>query len=169
MLDKGSLKIKLEDTIENISTSSLTPDWGHHITFRPEEGAWYIVTSKKAEARGGGVLPADIQTLHKAENENVRTETGIIHKQIGIAKSGLVKSTLIYPDGSTLEVSTSPLPYFQTWFCNDGIVSKEFTDSNGKSLLLKNWDGMGIEIGSSALDYDGNKDKNVRYITEIKL
>jgi hypothetical protein len=162
-LKKGALEIKLEDTIENISNRSLTPDWGYHITFRPEEGARYIVPSKKAEERGGNPLPADIQTWPKAENENIRTETGIIHKQVAVAENGLVKTHLIYSDGSTMEVSTTPSPYFQTWFCNGGKGSREFTDSNGKSLLRKNWDGIGIEIGSSPLDHNGNIDKMVTY------
>jgi acyl-ACP thioesterase len=28
---------------------------------------------------------------------------------------------------------------------------------------MKNWDGMGLEIGSSALDHNGNIDKTVSY------
>jgi hypothetical protein len=167
VLTKGTLSIKLEDTIENISNRSLTPDWGYHITFRAEDGARYIVPSKKTELRGGGNLPADIHTWYRAENENLRTETGIIHKQIAVAESGLVKTHLIYTDGSTLEVSTTPTPYFQTWFCHGGKGSKEFTFRNCESLLQKNWDGMGIEIGSSALDHDGNIDTSVHYQSDI--
>jgi len=168
VLIKGTLEIKLEDTIENISNRHLTPDWGYHITFRPEEGARYIVPSKKAEERNGNRLPANIQTWHKAENENVRTETGIIHKQVAIAEIGLVKTHLFYTDGSKLEVSTTPSPYFQTWFCNGGKDSKEFAYRNGESLLRKNWDGMGIEIGSSPLDHNGNIDESVSYNPELK-
>ena len=168
VLKKDALEIKLEDTIENISNHSLNPDWGYHITFHPKEVARYVVPSKKAEARSGGSLPADIQTWHKAENENVRTETGIIHKQIAVSETGLVKTHLIYSDGSTMEVSTTPSPYFQTWFCNGGKGSKEFTNRNGESLLQKNWDGMGIEIGSSALDHDGNIDETVDYIPHLE-
>ncbi len=168
ILKKDALEIKLEDTIENISKRSLIPDWGYHITFKPEQGARYLVPSQKAEERSGNPLPADIQTWHKAVNDKVRTETGIIFKHIAIAESGLVKTRLINPDGSTIEVSTTPVPYFQTWFCNGGKGSSEFTDINGKSLLRKNWDGMGIEIGSSPLDHNGNTDKSVDYKKELK-
>lgn len=164
----GALEIQLEDTIENVSNRSLIPDWGYHITFRPEDGARCIVPSKMTEGRGGNPLPADIQSWHKAENENVRTETGIIHKQLSLADNGLVKTQLIYPNGSILEVSTTPSPYFQTWFCCGGKGSNEFTDSAGNSLLHKNWDGMGIEIGSGALDHDGNIDNSVEYNTDLK-
>lgn len=160
-------EIRLEDTFENISNRSLTPDWGYHITFMPEDGARYIVPSGKAEERSGNPLPVDIQTWHKAENENIRTETGIIHKQIAVSDSGLVKTHLIYSDGTTLEISTTPSPYFQTWFCNGGQGSKEFTFNNGKSLLQKNWDGMGIEIGSSPLDHNDNIDESVGYKKEL--
>jgi hypothetical protein len=73
----------------------------------------------------------------------------------------LISTHLIYPNGSTIEISTTPSPYFQTWFCNGGKGSKEFTNTKGESLLQKNWDGMGIEIGSSALDHDGNIDRSV--------
>jgi hypothetical protein len=168
MLKNGAFEIKLEDTIENISNRSLMPDWGYHITFRPEEGARYIVPSKMAEERSGNPLPADIQTWHKAVNENVRTETGIIHKQVAIAESGLVKTQLVYPGDSILEVSTTPSPYFQTWFCNGGKGSSEFTNGKEESLLHKNWDGMGIEIGSSALDHNGNIDESVDYKSLLK-
>lgn len=37
-----------------------------------------------------------------------------------------------------------------------------------KNLLEKNWDGFGIEIGSSALDHDGNTDRTVSYIPTLK-
>jgi hypothetical protein len=66
-----------------------------------------------------------------------------------------------------LAISVPPSPYFQTWFCNGGKGSKEFTDRNGESILMKNWDGMGLEIGSSALDHDGNIDKTVSYEPDL--
>jgi hypothetical protein len=168
VLKKNTSGIHLEDTIENISNRILVPDWGYHITFRPEEGAKYIVPSQMAQTRGGNALPADIQTWHKAKDESVRIETGIIHKNITVSEKGLCESQLVYPDGSGIKVSTTPSRYFQTWFCCGGKGSAEFTDSAGNSLLHKNWDGMGVEIGSSALDHDGNIDKSVDYNPELK-
>ena len=32
---------------------------------------------------------------------------------------------------------------------------------------MKNWDGMGLEIGSSALDHNGNIDKTVSYEPDL--
>ena len=161
ILLKDALEFSFEDTIENISNMPQIPDWGYHITFRPEEGAKYIVPSQKAGLRGGNPLPADIQTWHKAKDESVRTETGILHKNIKVGDNGLVTSHLVYPDGSGIKVSTTPSPYFQTWFCNGGKDSMEFTDSNNQSILEKNWDGIGIEFGSSSLDHDHNTDQSV--------
>jgi hypothetical protein len=62
ILTKGSFKIKIEDTIENISNRMLIPDWGYHITFRPEEGARYLVPSRSVSERGGNILPDDLET-----------------------------------------------------------------------------------------------------------
>jgi hypothetical protein len=167
ILKKSALEFKIEDTIENISNRILIPEWGYHITFMPEEGAKYSVPSQHAEVRGGNPLPADIQTWHRAANEKVRSETGIIHKNLTVSESGLVVSRIDYPDTTAVEVSTTPSPYFQTWFCNGGRGSSEFTLKNGKSIIEKNWDGMGIEIGSSALDHDGNIDESVEYVPEL--
>lgn len=168
ILFSNKAEIILEDTIGNISKHVLEPDWGYHITFRPEEGARLIVPSARKEERGGNPLPADIETWHKAADERQRTETGIIHKQIDSDSNGRVLSKLIYPDHSLIEVLTPQAPYFQTWFCNGGKGSGEFTDSKGNSLLKKNWDGMGIEIGSSALDHNGNTDESCIYNGALK-
>ena len=46
--------------------------------------------------------------------------------------------------------------------CNGGAFSSEFTlAKTGEPLFTKNWDGMGIEIGASALDHDENTDPAV--------
>jgi hypothetical protein len=166
-LPVNGLEILVEDTIENISTVPQCPDWGYHLTLRPEIGARLLVPSKEIQERGGGALPADIETWHDAEDPTLRTETGIIHKKLLINQSEAgtdsVISLLNYPDGTGLALEVPPSPYFQTWFCNGGKGSKEFTDRCGNSILHKNWDGMGLEIGSSALDHNGNTDKTVSY------
>ena len=170
-LPANSFEIMVEDSIENVSSSKQTPDWGYHITLRPEEGAKLLVPSKQVQERGGGALPADIETWHPARDASKRTETGIIHQNLLVNQSeagqDFVVSLLKYPDGTGLALSVPPSPYFQTWFCNGGKGSKEFTDRNGESILLKNWDGMGLEIGSSALDHNGNIDKTVSYDPEL--
>jgi len=172
ILDKGELAFRVEDTILNISSKEQVPDWGYHITFRPEEGAKLLVPSKKAETRGGGNLPIDIETWHTALHPNIRTETGIIHKglQYESLPDGSLQSSILvqYPESYGIIATFPVTSYFQTWFCNGGESSGEFTYSNGDSLLQKNWDGIGIEIGSSALDHDGNTDPEVPLAEKLK-
>ena len=167
IIPADGLEFIVEDSIENVSNTIQRPDWGYHITFRPEEGARLLVPSKQVQERGGNALPADIETWHEAEDASIRTETGIIHQDLLASQSeagpDTVVSLLEYPDRSGLAVSVPPSPYFQTWFCNGGKGSKEFTEKNGESILKKNWDGMGLEIGSSALDHNGNIDRTVPF------
>jgi len=171
ILQNDTLEILVEDSIENISDTSQIPDWGYHITFRPEDDAKFIVPSRFVQERGFNPLPNDLETWHKAADEKVRTETGIVHKEllkINITNSETVTSLLKYPNNTGITLTVPATPYFQTWFCSGGKDSKEFTNSNNESLLHKNWDGIGIEIGSSALDHNGNIDENVKYLSELK-
>jgi hypothetical protein len=162
ILTKGSLGFKLEDTIENISIHSLTPDWGYHITFRPEPGARYIVPASKAEYRGGAPLPSDYTIWQPSPDNKQRIEHGVIYKNFtSNSPEILCTSELIYPEGRTIKVKTTPAPYFQTWFCSGGAGSSEFTWNNGEPVFHRKWDGMGIEIGSSALDHNGSIDPSV--------
>ncbi len=172
VLFKGSKEILIADTIENISNQVLAPDWGYHVTFRPEEGAKYLVPSKFVQQRNGNPVSCGFETWHQAEHQNIRTETGIIHKELLTSKSddgsNIVTSLLVYPNNTGIAVSVPSVPYFQTWFCHGGKNSKEFTFQNNESLLKKNWDGMGIEFGSSPLDHNGNLDATVMYEPSIK-
>jgi len=168
VLTKGTLSIKLEDTIENISNRSLTPDWGYHITFRAEEGAQVIVPSAKTEVRGGGLLPENYNIWKPDVDMSKRTEGGIIYKELQTSGNNSTVSLVKYPDGSFIEVTLPQVPYYQTWICCGGKDSKEFTFRNGESLLKRNWDGIGLEIGSGALDHDGNIDTSVHYQSNLE-
>jgi len=163
---KGMM-MTFKTTIENISGETLLPDWGYHITFRPENGSKLIVPSKHAEVRGGGILPEDIETWHPAKDDKIRTETGIIHKEL-MTETGKTFILLRYTDGRGVKCTFPASPYFQTWFCNGGAGSTEFTYRDGTSVFKKNWDGQGVEIGSSSLDHDGNIDRTVEYERELK-
>ncbi len=172
ILTGDSLKFGIEDVIENISQPNQVPSWGYHITLKPQIGARYLVPSHFAQERGFGPFPEDIETWYPAVDGSIRTETGIIHKQILHSHSpegdNQVNSLLVYPNNTGISVSVPPSPYFQTWFCCGGKNSKEFTLRNGNSILHKNWDGMGIEIGSNPLDHNGNTDESVNYIPILK-
>jgi len=164
--DKGK-RFGFKTTIRNITNETLIPDWGYHITFRPEDGSRLIVPSRQAELRGGGELPSDIETWHPAAGSSVRTEVGVIHKQL-YSENGRSFILLRYTDGAGIKFSFPSSPYFQTWFCNGGAGTKEFTYADGTPVLNKNWDGQGIEIGSGPVDHDGNIDNTVNYRKELE-
>lgn len=167
---KNVSKISLNDTFRNLTNQPQTPDWGYHITFKPEDGATLAIPSTTKEMRGGGSIPSNFNTWKNSDDKCVRDETGIIYKQLkDDGPSGNTTSVLSYPDGAQIKVTLPQVPYFQTWFCRGGRGTKEFTFKNGQSLLERNWDGMGIEIGSSALDHDGNTDPSVIRFTSPLL
>jgi hypothetical protein len=154
--------LEVADTFRNVSKEVRTPDWGYHVTFRPEPGARYIVPARKAESRGGGEPPDDHRIWQPSPDDSHRIEKGIIFKDLFCRDNdNQCTSLLVYPDGSAVSVKTPPVPYFQTWFCSGGAGSEEFTWNDGQPVLKKNWDGIGIEFGSSALDHDGNTDPSV--------
>ena len=162
ILNNNSTKIRIEDSFENISKEDQLPDWGYHVTFRPELGAKYLVSARHAERRGGGALPKDFEVWQASPDNFKRIEHGTIYKGLSdIDTSGLHTSMLLYPDGKGIVVKTTPSPYFQTWFCSGGAGSSEFTWKNREPVLKRNWDGIGIEFGSCALDHDGNTDPEV--------
>jgi len=156
--------IDISDSFQNVSGIVLTPDWGYHVTFRPEPGARYLVPSRNAQCRGGGEPPESYTVWQPSANDFQRIENGIIFKDLHYDNIGTEKyctSLLVYPDGRAICVKTPPAPYFQTWFCSGGAESKEFTWKNGQPVLKRNWDGIGIEFGSSSLDHDQNIDPAV--------
>jgi hypothetical protein len=121
----------MEDTIENVSPTVQIPDWGYHITFKPENEARYIVPSRAAAERSGNPLPQDFETWQEAPNQKQRIETGIVHRELLVEDNEdgakFVNSLLVYPNHSAISVSTTHSPYFQTWFSCGGKGSSEFT------------------------------------------
>jgi hypothetical protein len=162
ILTKNSPEIRIEDIIENISNVSQKPDWGYHVTFKPEPGAKYLVPARIAKSRGGGPLPVNYNIWQPSPDPKQRIENGIIYKDLQKQDNGdFCHSLLLNPDGSGIVVKTPLSPYFQTWFCAGGAGTKEFTRRNGEPVFKRNWDGIGIEFGSGALDHDGNTDSSV--------
>ncbi len=165
ILIKDKPQLQLIDRVKNISKESLKPDWGYHITFLPIDGSRLMVPSTSIENRSGDKVPENFDRWSPAKNNKVREETGIIHKglkSISSENGNLSSAVLIHPGHSGIKISFPVSPYFQTWFCKGGANSIEFTKvSDGKPLFTRNWDGMGIELGSSALDHNGNTDPSI--------
>ena len=165
-INKGLKGFWLEDTIKNISGTPQKPDLGYHVTFFAEEGAQLLVPAKSIENRGGGSVREDFETWHKAGENKIRTEYGIIHKGLKVDDhDDFLKTTLLakYAHKESVAISFKQTPYFQTWFCSGGAETNEFTYKDGTPVFYKNWDGMGFEIGNSGLDHDGNVDRSVQF------
>jgi hypothetical protein len=163
---KNKPQFRVQDSIQNISKQPQLPDWGYHITFYPENKSKYLVPSQKAFERFDGPVKKDFETWYPALDNQTRSEAGIIHQSLKKSKGALngqdgYVSLLKYPDGTGISCTTPPVPYFQTWFCCGGAQSKEFTYQDGQPVLKNNWDGQGIEIGSSALDHNDKTDPSV--------
>lgn len=162
ILIRNSLEIRIDDTIENVSNTNQIPDWGYHVTFKPVPGAKYLVPARIAKSRSGGQLPVNYNIWQPSPDPKQRIENGIIYKDFQKQDNGdFCHSLLLNPDGSGIVVKTPLSPYFQTWFCAGGAHTNEFTLRNGEPVFKRNWDGIGIEFGSSALDHDGNTDSSL--------
>jgi len=165
IINKDKSQIQLIDRVKNISKGVIKPDWGYHITFLPANGSRLIVPSASVENRSGENVPEDFERWSSGKNNKLREETGIIHKGLKdfpTENGRLSYALVIHPDNTGIKVSFPVSPYFQTWFCKGGAYTEEFTRvSDGKPLFEKNWDGIGIEFGSSALDHNGNTDQSI--------
>ena len=164
-IGKDKPQLQLIDRVKNISKEPLKPDWGYHITFLPADGSHLLTPSTSVENRSGDKVPGDFDRWSPANNDHVREETGIIHKGLKTIQSeygNLSYALVIHPDHTGIKISFPVSPYFQTWLCRGGAYTDEFTKvSDGKPLFPRNWDGVGIELGSSALDHNGNTDPSV--------
>ncbi len=177
-------RLRINDTITHVGTGERVPDWGYHITFHPGSGSRILVPSRSVANRSGQPVPADFEQWSPAPDPAVREEQGMIHKglqildadsddrtsleparksvQTGDTDQEMSRALILREDTPAVRVTFPAAPYFQTWLCRGGAFSREFTwASDGEPLFRKPWDGIGIEIGSSALDHDGNTDPDV--------
>ncbi len=166
-LPAGRDVLILADTIENVSNMPLFPDWGYHVQLRPEPGCRLLMPSESAAPRGGGELESDWETWKPAVNPRKREERGYIHKGIRYDEvfqdgSPAFECRLEYPDGSCTRCLLPPSPYVMSWFSCGGAEDDEFVRPDGSKWLHRNWDGVGPEIGTSALDHDGDVDPAIR-------
>lgn len=171
ILSQKACTLTTIDKIKNLTDSDQEPNWGYHYTLFPQPGAYLKVDSANKQVRGGGKAHPDSQTWFPADQAEARQEVGVIHQGLSLVNlngKDLQKVSFHYPDQNEIEVLFTPAPYFQSWFCAGGANQNEFTDKTGKSIMLKNWDGIGFEIGSNALDHDQNIDAGVRYQRILK-
>ncbi len=174
ILIKDKPVIILYDQIINRCNKVLIPDWGYHVQFYPEENAEYQVPSLHAENRSGLNMKTGVEIWKKAKIESEREETDIIHKSFKITPNALpgeeegIKTLVHYPNGRGILFTTPCSPYFQSWLSSGGKNGKGFMLKENTPMLKKNWDGIGPEFGSSALDHNENIDKEISIKTTLE-
>ena len=166
--------IRVKDSIRNLSSQPKIPDWGYHVQLRAEEGACYMIPSRRVSDREKKMVPADHEAWRPAKITSVREECGYIHKGLKLEnlfpdRSLGYKTLIKYPDGQGTLCVLPPSPYTQSWFSCGGANGIDFLLENKEGIptekfLFKNWDGVGPEIGASALDHDGNTDPEIHPI-----
>ena len=72
-LPSGTGKLELTDRSEIISQKLQRPDWGYHITLRPEPGSRLMLPSLHQQNRDGSPLPVDMDCWVPAKEEELRT------------------------------------------------------------------------------------------------
>ncbi len=169
-LEKPVLLVK--DRITNISRERRFPDWGYHVQLRPEAGCRYLIPSGDVKKRGGGIPEEGFDFWKEAAVPEVREERGYIHKGLKVTENAFpnglsgVETLLHYKDVSGIKCVIPPSPYTLSWFSCGGKNGFEFiipgkAGEPDRKLLHKNWDGVGPEIGASALDHDGDTDPSM--------
>jgi len=154
--------VEIQDTITNLSAEPRFPDWGYHIQLRPEPGCRLLIPSGKVRPRFGDVPEAGFETWRPAVDESVREERGYIHQNL-LARDGRVDTLLLYPDGAGIRASIPHAPYTMAWNSAGGARGREFLlpERPEEPLIPSSWNGVGPEIGASALDHDGDTDPQV--------
>jgi len=164
------------DTIQNLSDETVIPDWGYHVQLRPEQGCQYLIPSKDVSERFGAEIPEDFEFWKPAKEDTVREERGYIHKKLNVENafcdgSNGVRTLLKYENSPGTEVIIPHSPYTLGWYSCGGAIGENFlipSDIPGidpSKLLMKNWDGVGPEIGASDLDHMGNTDPDISAIS----
>lgn len=161
------------DRITNLSDVARTPDWGYHVQLRPESGSRFLVPARSTHPRRSPDerLPADADTWRPVADPGTRRERGYVHRDVLQAAafpdgSPGVETLLLHPDGTGVACTIPPAPYTLSWFSAGGAHDPTFSVPTGPDGALepvfeRNWDGVGPEIGASALDADGDVDPAV--------
>ncbi len=168
LIDTETPRLRFVDTIENIGTETAIPDWGYHVQLRAEPGAELIIPARSSEERSGGATPpTDFRRWRPDSDPAVREERGYVHKGVprtaGPFDTDIVTGAAVYPQGPATIFTMPASAYTLSWFSCGGKDSLEFAlpESPQSSLLPVAWDGIGPEIGVSALDHDGNTDPDM--------
>ncbi len=172
IIDRTSPQLRIHDSVKNVSSKMLRPDWGYHIQLRPQPDAELLFPSLRVSERFKTPVPYDHERWYPATVVSKREERGYIHKKLKIEPlfedgSPGFKTLLKYKDGTGIKCCLPPSPYTMSWFSCGGAMGNNFMfpaegDRGPSPVLHKNWDGVGPEIGASALDHDGDVDPELQ-------
>lgn len=162
ILNPTKRTLTLQDRIINLSDSPAFPDWAYHVQLKPEAGCRFLIPSGAAAPRFGGDCEADFETWTPAAEESVREERGYVHKKL-LTENGAVPTLLRYPDGTGIEARIPHAPFTLGWFSCGGRQGTEFLlpENPETPFIPRSWNGVGPEVGASALDHDGNTDPEI--------
>lgn len=169
LIDTQNGELQGVDEVENIGREAMVPDWGYHFQFRAAPGAELRIPSRSVESRFSDSVDEDFRIWRPAEDPTSRVERGYVHKGLTLERGPLggdvVRGQALYPDGTKTLFTMPAAAYTLSWFSAGGKESLEFAlpESPEESLIPVPWDGMGPEIGVSALDHDGNIDPEVSH------
>ncbi len=171
-IDRTSPQIQVHDSVKNVSKKALYPDWGYHIQLRPQVEAELLIPSLQVRERFKSPVPENHERWYPAKVTSNREERGYIHKKLNIESlfedgSSGFKTLLKYKDGTGIMCCLPPSPYTMSWFSCGGAEGENFmfppeNNQAPQPVLHKNWDGVGPEIGASALDHDGDVDPEIQ-------
>jgi hypothetical protein len=182
VLSLESPRLVMVDEVKNVGDASRHLDWGYHYQFRAENGARLLIPSESVEGRFEPEVPGGFERWTPSPDAadsaadsgapgatSKRYERGYIHKGLDIETSPIgtpvVRGLASYPSASSTCFVMPAATYTLSWFSCGGAGSLEFAfpERPNESALPVSWDGMGPEIGSSALDDDGNVDPGISH------
>ena len=169
LIDTQGPTLQFVDEIRNDAKESMVPDWGYHYQFRAEPGTKMVIPSKEVMGRFSENLEEDFQLWKPAAEAGTREERGYIHRGTVVEESPLGRLEGgrggNYPSGPGTCFTMPAAGYPLSWFSCGGKGSLEFAlpERPSESLIPVAWNGVGPEIGVSALDHDGNTDPAIEH------
>jgi hypothetical protein len=162
-LDERNKRISIVDVITNVARRRQRPDWGYHIQLFPKDGARFLVPGLRIVNWTGEACPTGYDTWRPSSSEET-VYMGLHARPDRLVTRNGVETLLLYPDGTGIRATVPRTPFFLAWFSAGGRRSPDYlVESNGRLVPMfdANCDGVGPEIGTSALDQGERYDPDV--------
>jgi hypothetical protein len=170
VVDTARPQLQIVDEITNVGIEPAKPDWGYHVQLRAADGARLLIPSRRVEDRFAGEVPEGFERWRPTPApDSPREEHGYIHKGLETMRDpfggSAVRGAALYPDAAPTCFTMPAAAYTLSWFSAGGKNTLGFArpETPEESHIPVPWDGMGPEIGASALDHDGNVDPEISH------